>query len=126
MRHAANFKDLEVYKLAREVAREIFLMTKQFPPEEKFSLSDQIRRSSRSIGAQIAECWGKRKHINHFILKITDADSEQYETQHWIDIAFENGYIEKHEKDKLIQKCQSIGKMLNSMIEKAALFCKNE
>lgn len=124
MRHAASFKDLEVYKFSRELAREIFFITKQLPREEKFSLSDQIRRSSRSIGAQIAESWGKRRYINHFILKLTDADSEQYETQHWLDIAFENEYIEKVEKDKLIQKCQSIGKMLNSMMEKAGMFCQ--
>lgn len=89
MKHAASFKDLEVYKLSREAAREIFLITKDFPKEEKFSLIDQIRRSSRSVGTQIAESWGKRRYKNHFILKLTDADSEQYETQHWLEVSFE-------------------------------------
>ena len=124
MQYAKSFKDLQVYKLAREIATEIFILTSKFPPEEKYSLSDQMRPSSRSIGAQIAESWGKRRYRKHFILKLTDADSEQYETRHWIDIAFENKYIDKATRDKLNYKCESIGKMLNSMMEKAHFFCK--
>ena len=123
MKHAASFKDLEVYQLSREAAKDIFLITKDFPKEEKFSLIDQIRRSSRSVGAQIAEAWGKRRYKNHFILKLTDADSEQYETQHWIEVSFEIGYINKSAQKSLIQKYESIGKMLNSMMDKAHLFC---
>ncbi len=99
-------------------------MTKKFPIEERYSLSDQIRRSSRSVGAQIAESWGKRRYENHFILKLTDADSEQFETQHWLEIAFENSYITKAVKNDLTKKRESVGKMLNSMMEKAFLFCK--
>lgn len=124
MRHAASFKDLEVYKLAREVSKEIFLLTKKFPPEERFSLTDQIQRSSRSVGAQIAESWGKRRYENYFILKLTDADSEQYETQHWLKISFEVGYIDDTILKSITKKCESIGKMLNSMMDKAHLFCK--
>ncbi len=124
LKYAKSFKDLEVYKVAREIASEIFLLTKNFPSEEKYSLTDQIRRSSRSIGAQIAECWGKRRYENHFILKLTDADSEQFETQHWVEIAFENKCIDKQTRKELINKCETIGKMLNSMIEKAPLFCQ--
>jgi len=82
MAYVKSFRDLEVYKLAREVSKEIFLLSKEFPKEEKYSLTDQIRRSSRSVGAQIAEAWGKRKYELHFISKLTDADSEQLETQH--------------------------------------------
>ena len=126
MKYAKSFKDLEVYQLAREVAREIFILTKNFPPEEKYSLIDQIRRSSRSIGAQIAESWGKRRYENHFILKLTDADSEQYETQHWLEVSCEIGYINKSVKKSLINKYESIGKMLNSMMDKAHLFCKKD
>lgn len=124
MKYAKSFKDLEVYQLSRKVSKEIFIITGNFPKEEKYSLSDQIRRSSRSVGAQIAESWGKRRYPRHFISKLTDADSEQFETQHWIEISFENGYIGKTVRDDLIIKCESIGKMLNSMIEKSALFCK--
>jgi len=124
VKYAKSFKDLEVYQLARDVAREIFILSKDFPPEERYSLTDQIRRSSRSIGAQIAESWGKRRYENHFILKLTDADSEQFETQHWLEIAFENGYIDKSINQELTIKCESIGKMLNSMMDKAPLFCQ--
>ena len=125
MSYVKSFKDLEVYKFSREISREIYILTKSFPVEERYSLSDQIRRSSRSIGAQIAESWGKRRYKNHFILKLTDADSEQFETQHWLEIAFENRYITEDSMNELTNKCESVGKMLNSMIEKAALFCKN-
>jgi four helix bundle protein len=124
MEYVKSFKELEVYKCSREMAKEIFFITKNFPSEEKYSLTDQIRRSSRSIGAQIAESWGKRRYENHFISKLTDADSEQFETQHWIEVAFENEYISKQKMNDLLSKCESIGRMLNSMIEKSSLFCK--
>jgi four helix bundle protein len=124
MEYVKSFKDLEVYKLSREVSKAIFILTKKFPPEEKYSLTDQIRRSSRSVGAQIAESWGKRRYENHFILKLTDSDAEQFETQHWLEIAFENEYIDEKHKNELVIKCESIGKMINSMIDKAHLFCK--
>ena len=122
--HAKSFKDLEVYKQSRVLARWIFELTKQFPKEERYSLTDQIRRSSRSIGAQIAESWGKRRYENHFILKLTDADSEQYETQHWIEVSLESNYIDEDTRNHLIDRCESLGKMLNSMIEKSSLFCQ--
>jgi four helix bundle protein len=124
MEYVKSFKELEVYKLSRELAKEIFFLTRNFPSEEKYSLTDQVRRSSRSIGAQIAESWGKRRYENHFISKLTDADSEQFETQHWIEVAYENEYISKQIMNDLLSKCESIGKMLNSMIDKSSLFCK--
>jgi four helix bundle protein len=122
--HARSFIDLEMYKQARELARMIFERPKSFPKEERYSLTDQIRRSSRSVGAQIAESWGKRRYENHFILKLTDADAEQYETQHWAEVSYENQYIELAIKDDLINHCEAIGKMLNSMIDKSSQFCK--
>jgi four helix bundle protein len=122
--HARSFIDLEMYKQARELARMIFERPKSFPKEERYSLTDQIRRSSRSVGAQIAESWGKRRYENHFILKLTDADAEQYETQHWAEVSYENQYIELAIKDDLINQCEAIGKMLNSMIDKSSQFCK--
>ena len=124
MEYVNSFRDLEVYKLSREIAKEIFFMTKSFPPEERFSLTDQVRRSSRSVGAQIAEAWGKRRYQPHFISKLTDGDAEQLETQHWIDIAEECEYIDKAKAQQLIEECESVGKMLQSMIDKAHSFCK--
>ena len=78
--HAANFRDLIVYQKARNIAEEIFIISKQFRKEEIYTLTDQVRRSSRSIGAQIAEVWGKRRYEKHFVSLLTDADAEQYET----------------------------------------------
>ena len=124
MEYVKSFKELEVYKFSRELAKEIFFITRNFPLIEKYSLTDQIRRSSRSIGAQIAESWGKRRYENHFISKLTDADSEQFETQHWIEVSFENEYISQQIMNDLLSKCESIGKMLNSMMDKSSLFCK--
>ena len=124
MSYVESFRDLEVYKLAREVSKEIFILSKSFPKEETYSLTDQIRRSSRSVGAQIAEAWGKRRYEHHFIAKLTDADSEQLETQHWLDEVEECKYIKSEASKLLLQKCESIGKMLQSMIDKSATFCK--
>jgi four helix bundle protein len=84
LEHASSFKDLIVYQKSRVVSRSVFSLTKSFPKEETYALTDQIRRSSRSIGAHIAEAWAKRRYEKHFISKLTDADGEQMETQHWI------------------------------------------
>ena len=124
MEYVNSFRDLEVYKLAREVSREIFVLSKGFPKEETYSLNDQIRRSSRSVGAQIAEAWGKRRYEMHFISKLTDADAEQLETQHWLEVSYECHYIDKSTAEQIMKKCESIGKMLQSMIEKSSTFCK--
>lgn len=124
MEYVKNFRDLEVYKLSREVSKEIFLLTKKFPDDEKYSLTDQIRRSSRSVGAQIAEAWGKRRYQQHFISKLTDADSEQFETQHWIDESHDYGYIDNNTSIRLLEKCETIGKMPQSMMNKSSMFCK--
>ena len=124
--YVENFKDLEVYKLARKLAYRIFILTKSFPKEELYSLTDQIRRSSRSVGANIAEAWGKRRYEAHFISKLTDSDAEQLETQHWLDNSLECNYISKIETDELIDEYLSVGRMLNSMIDKSETFCNPE
>ena len=93
MKHAESFRDLVVYQKARAVARRFFELSKSFPREELYSLTDQGRRSSRSIGAQIAEAWAKRGYERHFSSKLTDADGEQQETQHWVDTALDCGYL---------------------------------
>jgi four helix bundle protein len=123
MVYVKSFRDLEVYKLARIISKEIFEITKKFPKEEMYSLTDQMRRSSRSVGAQIAEAWGKRRYQNHFISKLTDADSEQLETQHWLEESLECDYIKSEKRDELIDKCESVGRMLQSMIDKSDQFC---
>jgi four helix bundle protein len=123
LKHAESFKDLVVYQKARGVAKEVFQVTKSFPKEEMYSLTDQVRRSSRSIGAQIAEAWGKRRYEKHFISKLTDADAEQLETQHWIEVAEDCNYVIHAQALQIISKCSEIGRMLNSMIKKAEQFC---
>jgi four helix bundle protein len=123
MEHAKSFRDLEVYKLARQLSREIYEVSKRFPKEEMYSLTDQIRRSSRSVGAQIAEAWAKRRYEKHFISKLTDADGEQQETQHWIETALDCHYLTETQGKDWLEKYASVGKMLNSMIDKANLFC---
>jgi four helix bundle protein len=126
MAYANSFRDLDVYRLSRELSNEIFTITKSFPKEEQYSLTDQIRRSSRSIGAQIAESWAKRRYEKHFISKLTDADGEQQETQHWIEIAYDCRYIDQSLMDSLLEKCSSIGRMLNTMLTKSQQFCKTQ
>lgn len=93
MEYVESYKELEVYKAAGQLSKDIYLITKSFPREEMYSLTDQIRRSSRSIGAQIAEEWAKRKYEKHFVSKLTDADGEQQETQHWIETSLDCGYF---------------------------------
>jgi len=126
MEHANSFKELVVYQKARTLAQSIFEITKSFPKEEMYSLTDQIRRSSRSIGAQIAEAWGKRRYEKHFISKLTDADAEQLETQHWIIIAQDCEYLTREQFETLNQNLSEIGRMIYSMINKANQFCSEK
>ncbi len=122
----SSFRDLRVYQKAFQLQQDIFEITRQFPPEEKYSLTDQIRRSSRSIGANIAEAWQKRLYPAHFVSKLTDADGEQAETQHWLDTARACDYFTDNKHKQLMEKCLCIGRMLGSMIKKPESFCKNE
>lgn len=121
--YVKGFRELEVYKLSRQLSKAVFDLTKKISKEETYSLTDQIRRSSRSVGAQIAEAWGKRNYEKHFVSKLTDALAEQLETQHWIEIAQDCAYITNEQADDLIQQYASIGRMLNSMMNKAEAFC---
>lgn len=123
LNHAKSFRDLIVYKKSRELQDEIFKLTRSFPKDETFSLTDQIRRSSRSIGANLAEAWAKRRYEKHFISKLTDSDGEQMETQHWIETALDCEYINQNTSKLLIEKCLEIGRMLGGMMAKADLFC---
>lgn len=121
--HANRYSDLIVYRKARGLQQEIFARTEAFPKAELYSLTSQIRRSSRSIGAQIAEAWGKRRYENHFVSKLTDADSEQYETSHWIAVALDCGYWDSQSAEQLQRQCEEIGRLVNGMMDKASLFC---
>ena len=123
MEFVKSFRDLEVYKLSRKLAKEIFEISKGFPREEMYSLTDQVRRASRSIGGQIAEAWGKRRYEKHFVSKLTDGDGEQNETQHWVEVALDCTYISKETSADLLQQCKDISNMLNSMIWKSNSFC---
>jgi four helix bundle protein len=123
LKHADSFRDLIVYQKSRQLQRDIKNITVSFPKDERFSLTDQIRRSSRSIGANLAESWAKRRYEKHFISKLTDADGEQMETQHWIETALENDYIDQKTSASLMEKCLEIGRMLNGMMDKAEMFC---
>ena len=123
--HAKSFRDLLVYKKARAVAREVFKLSRTFPKEEVYSLTDQVRRSSRSIGAQIAEAWAKRRYEKHFVSKLSDADGEQLETQHWIETAEDCGYLSSAQTTEVNEGLAEIGRMLNSMMSKADQFCSS-
>jgi four helix bundle protein len=110
-----SFKSLKVFQLSYELAMDIFEMTKNFPKEEKYSLTDQIRRSSRSVCSNIAEAYRKRKYPKNFTSKITDADGEASESIVWINFAFDCKYISEEIKEKLLKKYEEVGKMLGSM-----------
>lgn len=121
--HAKSFRDLAVYQKAKAVTSEIFRLSKTFPREETYSLTDQIRRSSRSIGAQIAEAWGKRRYEKHFVSKLTDAGAEELETEHWIAVALECEYVSADQADQLMAELDAVGRMLSAMVQKSHLFC---
>ena len=121
--YARSFRDLLVYRRAFVVAKTIFELSKSFPEEEKYALTSQIRRSSRSIGAQITEAWAKRRYERHFTSKLTDADGEQLETQHWTRVALSCGYLQEETARPLVASLEEIGRLLQGMIDKADLFC---
>ncbi len=118
-----GYKDLKVYQLAYESAMEVFEITKKFPIEERYSLTDQIRRSSRSIPANIAEAWKKRVYPRMFISKIVDAAGEAGETEVWLDISKDADYVSKEQYDGLISRYDEVNRMLYGMIEKPEKFC---
>jgi four helix bundle protein len=124
LEYASSFNDLLVYRKARELSLAIFRLTKRFPQEENYPLTEQIRRSSRSIGAQIAEACAKRQYEKHFLSKLTDSDGEQQETQRWIGTALDCEYISQEEANFLLEKCAEIGRLLGGMMAKSEQFCK--
>src|SRR5213079_1679183 len=122
---ARSFRDLNVYRKARETAQEIFGLSREFPPEERYSLTDQIRRSSRAVKAMIAEAWGRRRYKAVFINKLDEALGEATETQSWLDDALNAGYLSPSDFDALNSRCLAVGQMLSRMIDRADDFCKH-
>ncbi|HRN69260.1 MAG TPA: four helix bundle protein [Promineifilum sp.] len=120
-----SFRELIVYQKARSLAAAVFTASKAFPRDEMYSLTDQIRRSSRSIGANIAEAWAKRAYEKHFISKLTDADGEQLETQHWLEIGRDCGYLSAQQAAELMGRCEEVGRLLGKMISQADSFCRS-
>ncbi|HLW65874.1 MAG TPA: four helix bundle protein [Gemmataceae bacterium] len=110
-------KELTVYKKAYELAMQIFKISKRFPTDERFALTSQILRSSRSVCTNLREAWAKRRYCAHFVSKLTDSDGENSETDTSLDFAKDCEYISPTEQADLAQKCTEVGKMLGSMIQ---------
>ena len=118
-----SYRDLEVYKASFRFQQEVFSVSKSFPKEERYSLTDQMRRSSRSIGASLAEAWSKRRYPAHFVNKLTDSDGELQETTHWLRTAFACEYLAKEKTARLMRDGEEIGRMLGKMIANYEGFC---
>jgi four helix bundle protein len=116
MTDAQGFRDLKAYQMAFDLAMEIFEESKKFPPEEKYSLTDQIRRSSRSVAANIGEGYRKKRYPKMFVSKMADADGEATETQVWIDFATKCGYLPAIRQAQLRKGYEEVGRMLGGMI----------
>jgi four helix bundle protein len=118
-----SFRDLDVYKLALGEAKKIFVVTRSFPRDEIYALTNQIRRSSRAVDAMLAESWARRRYPAAFINKVNEALGESMETQSWLDHAHECDYISLQQHHELDHSWQHIGAMLNRMIQRADDFC---
>lgn len=118
-----DFRELNVYNSVRSETQTIYIRSRTFPVEEKYSLTDQIRRSSRAVKAMIAEAWARRRYRAVFINKIDEALGGATETQSWLDDCLDCGYISRKEFEQMDSAWQSIGAMLNKMIARADDFC---
>ena len=118
-----SFRDLIVYQKSYKAAMEIFELTKNFPKEEKFSLTDQIRRSSRSVTSNIAEGWAKKWYPKSFVNKLIDSLGEEYETEVWLDYSVDTGYLTHENHKKLMNEYSEVRKMLISMINSPGKWC---
>jgi len=123
MSKVGSFKDLIVYQKAYKLAMEIFEISKTFPKEEKYSLTDQMRRSSRSVTACIAESWAKRRYEKAFVSKLTDSLGEEFETENWLDYSKDCKYIQKETHERILSEYDEVRKMLISMINNPEKWC---
>ena len=119
-----SFRDLIVYQKAYKLSMEIFELSKNFPKEEKYSLTDQIRRASRSVCSNIAEAWAKKIYAKAFVSKLTDSLGEEYETEVWLDYARDCGYLKEDTHKRLVSEYDEVRKILISMINNPGKFCK--
>ena len=119
-----SFKGLIVYQKTYQLAMKVFDITKSFPKEEQYSLTDQIRRSSRSVGSNIGESYRKRQYKAHFIANLSDADMENSETQVWLDLSLSCGYINDDVHKELVAESEKIGKLIYHMIEHPEKYIK--
>jgi four helix bundle protein len=115
-------KELDVYQKAYALSMEIFRLSKHWPSDERYSLTDQIRRSSRSVCANLREAWSKRKYEAHFLSKLSDCDGENGETDTWLDYARDCGYISLEVHDHLASECRAVGAMLGAMLKNPTPF----
>lgn len=114
-----SYRDLRVYQSAMDAAMRIFEITKAFPPTEKYSLVDQVRRSSRSVSANLAEAWRKRRYKAAFIAKLSDAESEAAETQVWVDFSIRCRYVDKNTQKELDDAYEKVIAQIVKMIDEA-------
>lgn len=119
-----GYRDLKVYQCAYQLAIDIHHLTKRFAIEEKYALTDQIRRSSRSVAANLAEAWKKRRYEKTFISKLIDCAGESGETEVWLDFAKDFGYLSEDQHRELISRYDEVDRMLNGMINKPEKFCR--
>lgn len=118
-----SYRELEIYKASFRFQQAVFVTSKKFPKEERYALTDQVRRSSRAIGANIAESWSKRRYEAHFLSKLTDADGELQESTHWLRTSFACEYVTEAECEALIEQAAQVGRMLGTMIANHTDFC---
>jgi four helix bundle protein len=118
-----GFWDLTVFQKSDEMAKLVFNLSKRFPPEEKYSLTDQCRRSSRSVGANIAEAYRKRRYPAHFVSKLSDSDTENSETQVWMKYALDCSYVQWPDIEHILILSEEVGKMLGQMMAHPEKWC---
>lgn len=118
MAHISSYKELRVYKAAMDAAMRIFEISKRFPVEERYSLTDQIRRASRSVCSNLGEAWRKRRYRAAFISKLSDSETEAEETRVWLEISWRCGYISQSEADDLDRDYDNILAQLFTMIDR--------
>jgi four helix bundle protein len=123
MSKVGSFKELIVYQKAYKLGMEIFEISKSFPKEEKYSLTDQICRSSRSVTSNLAEAWAKRRYEKAFVSKLTDSLGEEYETECWLDYSKDCKYIQDETHEKISSEYDEVRKMLISMINNPEKWC---
>ncbi len=118
MANIRHFRELRVYQNAMDAAMHIFELTKKFPPEEKYSMTDQMRRSSRSVCTNLAEAWRKRRYEAAFVAKLSDSESEACETQVWLEFATRCNYLDSSTSNELDQQYDNIiGQLVNMIRE---------